>query len=135
MRQSAAQVCLLIAELLFKEQPRWPLPTFLKEWQNRVPQVSLVAPGTSVTSTGRAGLRRLDLVQGMKISRDMLRGEVLVEKEGPSEFVRFFSARQLSKDPADRFAQLFALQPRWQEKDLLPFLRGMLVSCASRKKN
>ena len=66
--------------------------------------------------------------QGMDPKEEMLVGEVLVEETGGGKLVRRFSAGSLPKDPARRFAELFAARPRWHMADLQPFLKGIQVT-------
>lgn len=41
--------------------------------------------------------------------------------------MRHFPASQLPSTPADRFATLFATQPRWTREQLDPYLAGLKV--------
>lgn len=53
----------------------------------------------------------------------MLEGEVLYEKIGVETWVRAFSAAALPSTPAERFAALFQERPKWEWKDLEPYIR------------
>ena len=63
----------------------------------------------------------------MEPREEMLVGEVLPEETGGGKIVRRFSAGSLPKDPARRFAELFAARPRWRMAELQPFLKGIQV--------
>ena len=58
---------------------------------------------------------------------DMLKSEVLTESLGRETILKYFPVDRLSKDPARRFAELFVKRPRWQVKDLQPYLAGLKV--------
>ena len=51
-------------------------------------------------------------MQGMQPDVALLQGLALVEQLGEEQVVVHYPARGLSKDPATRFAQLFATRPR-----------------------
>ena len=63
----------------------------------------------------------------MEPKEEMLVGEVLTQETASGKIVRRFSAGSLPKDPARRFAELFAARPRWRMADLQPFLKGIQV--------
>jgi len=60
---------------------------------------------------------------GMRADLQMLEGEVLCEKLGAETWVHAFSVADLPLTPADRFAALFREQPKWEWKDLQPYIR------------
>ena len=59
--------------------------------------------------------------------QDMLAGEALIEESGGEQIVRRLSVKQLPKDASARFAELFAIRPRWYMQDLQPYLEGLQV--------
>lgn len=77
--------------------------TFLDEWRFRIPD-------------------------GMQASFEMLEGEVLTEKLGIDTWVYAFSVSSLSSVPAERFSKLFQERPKWEWKDLHPYVRCSFVS-------
>lgn len=60
----------------------------------------------------------------MKVSFDMLEGEVLTESLGFQSWVYAFSVSSLPSNPSDRFARLFQERPKWEWKDLRPYIRS-----------
>jgi sister chromatid cohesion protein DCC1 len=60
---------------------------------------------------------------GMRADLQMLEGEVLCEKLGAETWVHAFSVADLPLTPADRFAALFRERPKWEWKDLQPYIR------------
>ena len=60
---------------------------------------------------------------GMHADLQMLEGEVLCEKLGAETWVHAFSVADLPLAPADRFAALFRERPKWEWKDLQPYIR------------
>uniref|UniRef100_J3M3G3 Sister chromatid cohesion protein DCC1 n=2 Tax=Oryza brachyantha TaxID=4533 RepID=J3M3G3_ORYBR len=64
---------------------------------------------------------------GMHVDLQMLQGEVLCEKIGAETWVHTFSVSDLPLAPADRFAALFRERPRWEWKDLQPYIRDLRV--------
>uniref|UniRef100_A0ACD6A364 Uncharacterized protein n=1 Tax=Avena sativa TaxID=4498 RepID=A0ACD6A364_AVESA len=64
---------------------------------------------------------------GMRADLQMLEGEVLYEKLGAETWVHAFSVADLPLTPAERFAALFRERPRWEWKDLQPFIRDLRV--------
>ncbi|GAB4844226.1 hypothetical protein Ancab_037591 [Ancistrocladus abbreviatus] len=67
----------------------------------------------------------------MQANLDMLEGEILIEKLGIETWVRAFSVSSLPFDPAERFSILFQERPKWEWKDLQPYIRGLKVPCLS----
>ncbi|TKV90244.1 hypothetical protein SEVIR_9G015900v4 [Setaria viridis] len=57
----------------------------------------------------------------------MLEGEVLCEKRGAETWVHAFSVADLPLTPAERFAALFRERPKWEWKDLEPYIRDLRV--------
>ena len=39
--------------------------------------------------------------------------------------IQYLPLSSLSPEPADRFAHLFALRPRWRDRDMMPFLEDL----------
>ncbi|KAE8800608.1 sister chromatid cohesion protein DCC1 [Hordeum vulgare] len=68
---------------------------------------------------------------GMRADLQMLEGEVLYERLGAETWVHAFSVADLPLTPAERFAALFGERPRWEWKDLQPFIRDLRVPGAS----
>ncbi|KAK1270638.1 hypothetical protein QJS04_geneDACA006164 [Acorus gramineus] len=67
---------------------------------------------------------------GMQVELEMLEGEVLLERVGVETWIRAFSVSSLPSIPATRFAALFKERPKWEWKDLQPYIRyhlGLLV--------
>lgn len=60
---------------------------------------------------------------GMCANFDMLEGEVLTERLGVETWVRGFRVCQLPSNPAERFTILFKERPKWEWKDLQPYIR------------
>jgi hypothetical protein len=60
---------------------------------------------------------------GMRADLQMLEGEVLYEKRGTETWVHAFRVADLPLTPAERFAALFLERPRWEWKDLQPYIR------------
>lgn len=57
----------------------------------------------------------------------MLRSDVLLETMAGERIIKYFPLGRLSKAPAQRFNELFAVRPRWQLSDLEPYLSGLQV--------
>ncbi len=64
----------------------------------------------------------------LRPSVEMLKGEVLVTGKGPSAVVKAYSVKKLPKDPAKRFAALFAERPKWEAADMDPFIADLKAS-------
>ncbi|KAA0049092.1 sister chromatid cohesion protein DCC1 [Cucumis melo var. makuwa] len=64
---------------------------------------------------------------GMCANFDMLEGEVLTERLGVETWVRGFRVCQLPSNPAERFTILFKERPKWEWKDLQPYIRDLTV--------
>lgn len=47
--------------------------------------------------------------------------------KGPTATVKLYPASRLPKDPAQRFAILFAEQPRWEASELEPYIASLKV--------
>lgn len=60
---------------------------------------------------------------GMNVDLKMLEGEVLYDKIGVESWIRAFNVSALSTVPAERFAALFRERPKWEWKDLEPYIR------------
>lgn len=60
---------------------------------------------------------------GMNASFDILEGEVLTEKLGIETWVYSFSVSSLPSAPSERFSRLFKERPKWEWKDLQPYVR------------
>lgn len=57
----------------------------------------------------------------------ILEGEVIYEKIGMETWIRGFSVSSLPSSPQQRFAALFKERPKWEWKDLHPFIRDLKV--------
>lgn len=68
---------------------------------------------------------------GMQASFDMLEGEVLTEKLGIETWVYAFSVSSLPSAPTERFSMLFRERPKWEWKDLQPYIRFISFCCSS----
>ncbi|KAJ0258548.1 Zinc ion binding protein [Hirschfeldia incana] len=94
-------VCLHFARQVLREE-KMRVESFMEEWRKRIPE-------------------------GMEEKFEMLEGEVLTEKIGIETRVYTFSVRSLPSTPAERFAVLFKHRPKWEWKDLEPYLRDLQV--------
>uniref|UniRef100_A0A7C9EY01 Sister chromatid cohesion protein DCC1 n=1 Tax=Opuntia streptacantha TaxID=393608 RepID=A0A7C9EY01_OPUST len=70
---------------------------------------------------------RCKIPHGMQANFDMLEGEVLTERIGVETWVRAFSISSLPSTPAERFSILFKERPKWEWKDLEPYIRDLKV--------
>lgn len=91
------RICIHFARKILKDGKR-KMENFMEEWIKKIPD-------------------------GMKASFDMLEGEVLTEKFGVETWVHAFSLSSLSSNPAERFSMLFQARPKWEWKDLQPYIR------------
>ncbi|KAK3119332.1 hypothetical protein QOZ80_9BG0718130 [Eleusine coracana subsp. coracana] len=64
---------------------------------------------------------------GMHADIQMLEGEVLCEKIGAEIWLHAFSVADLPLTPTERFAALFRERPKWEWKDLQPYIRDLRV--------
>ncbi|KAK4767111.1 hypothetical protein SAY86_014861 [Trapa natans] len=64
---------------------------------------------------------------GMETSLEILEGEILTEKIGIEIWIRAFRASSLPSAAADRFSILFKERPRWDWKDLQPYIRDLNI--------
>ncbi|PKA59288.1 hypothetical protein AXF42_Ash001382 [Apostasia shenzhenica] len=78
------------------------LESFMEKWQQTIPS-------------------------GMKADLKMLEGEILFNKIGIEEWIHVFSVAALPSSPAERFATLFNERPKWEWKDLEPYIRDLHV--------
>ncbi|KFK37263.1 hypothetical protein AALP_AA4G234800 [Arabis alpina] len=92
-------VCVHFARRILKDE-KMRLESFMEEWKKKVPE-------------------------GMEERFEMLEGEVLTEKIGIETRVYTFSVRSLPSTPAERFSTLFKHRPKWEWKDLEPYLRDL----------
>ncbi|KAJ7969432.1 Sister chromatid cohesion protein DCC1 [Quillaja saponaria] len=95
------RVCIHFAREILREGKR-KMEDFMKEWMQKIPE-------------------------GMQASFDFLEGEVLTERIGIEKWIRSFSVSSLPASPADRFSILFRERPKWEWKDLQPFIRDLKV--------
>lgn len=100
-RLDERRVCVHFARQILKEGRR-KTDSFMAEWLQKIPE-------------------------GMRASFDMLEGEILTERLGVETWVRPFSVSSLPSSPAERFSILFREQPKWEGKDLQPFIRDLNV--------
>ncbi|GJN05081.1 hypothetical protein PR202_ga22682 [Eleusine coracana subsp. coracana] len=64
---------------------------------------------------------------GMRADIQMLEGEVLCEKLGAEIWLHAFSVADLPLTPTERFAALFRERPKWEWKDLQPYIRDLRI--------
>ncbi|GAB2232680.1 hypothetical protein Droror1_Dr00011726 [Drosera rotundifolia] len=95
------KVCVHFAQQVLKDG-EMKMEKFMEEWIRKIPS-------------------------GMHGSLDMLQGEILMEKIGIETWVRSFSVSSLPLNPAERFSILFKVRPKWEWKDLEPFIRDLKV--------
>ncbi|KAF5732823.1 putative protein binding protein [Tripterygium wilfordii] len=100
-RLNDRRVCVHFARQILREG-KMKMETFMAEWKQKIPD-------------------------GMQASFDMLEGEVLTERLGVETWVRPFSLSSLPSTPAQRFSALFSERPKWEEKDLQPYIRDLKV--------
>lgn len=96
------KICVHFAREILREGKR-KMENFMVEWLKKIPD-------------------------GIQASFDMLEGEVLTEKLGVETWVRAFSVSSLPLTPAERFSILFRERPKWEWKDLHPYIRFNYVS-------
>lgn len=95
------RLCIHFAREILKDGKR-KMESFMEEWIQKIPD-------------------------GMQASFDMLEGEVLTEKFGVETWVCAFSVSSLPSNPAARFSMLFQERPKWEWKDLQPYIRDLTV--------
>ncbi|EOY17536.1 hypothetical protein QUC31_006865 [Theobroma cacao] len=100
-RMDARRVCVHFAREILREGKR-KMESFMEEWTRKIPEE-------------------------MQASFDMLEGEVLTEKVGVETWVHAFSVSSLPSTPAERFSILFKERPKWEWKDLEPYVRDLNV--------
>lgn len=101
-RLNARKVCVHFAREILRGR-KMKMENFMEEWMRKVPE-------------------------GMQVSFNMLEGEVLTEKFGVSTWVHAFSVLSLPSSPAERFSILFKERPKWDSKDLQPYIRLINMS-------
>ncbi|MCD9561036.1 hypothetical protein HAX54_019970 [Datura stramonium] len=94
-------VCVHFARVILRGK-KMKLESFMEEWRKKVPE-------------------------GMNASFDVLEGEVLTEKLGIETRIYAFSVSSLPSVPAERFSKLFQEKPKWDWKELQPFVRDLKV--------
>jgi len=104
-RLDERRVCVHFAREILKEGKR-KTDIFMAEWLQKIPE-------------------------GMRPSFDMLEGEILTERLGVETWVRPFSVSSLPSSPAERFSILFRERPKWESKDLQPYIRFDFVFLSS----
>jgi sister chromatid cohesion protein DCC1 len=104
-RLDERRVCVHFAREILKEGKR-KTDSFMAEWLQKIPE-------------------------GMHASFDMLEGEILTERLGVETWVRPFSVSSLPSSPAERFSILFRERPKWELKDLQPYIRFDFVFLSS----
>ncbi|KAE9592161.1 putative sister chromatid cohesion protein Dcc1 [Lupinus albus] len=95
------RVCIHFAIEILRGGKR-KLESFIDEWKQKTPD-------------------------GMEPTFDLLEGEVLTEKLGIETWVSAFSVSSLPSTPAERFSILFRERPKWEWKDLQPYIRDLKV--------
>lgn len=91
------RVCACLAREVLKEG-KMKVEIFMEKWRRKLPDC-------------------------IGASFDMLEGEVLTEKLGIETWVYSFSVYSLPSTPAERFCMLFQQRPKWEWKDLQPYVR------------
>ncbi|XP_057511839.1 uncharacterized protein LOC130793979 [Actinidia eriantha] len=100
-RLDEKRVCIHFARGILREG-KIKMDNFMVEWMRKIPEE-------------------------MQASFDMLTGEVLTEKLGIETWVYAFSVSSLPSAPAARFSMLFRERPKWEWKDLQPYIRDLSV--------
>ncbi|XP_057981354.1 uncharacterized protein LOC131166790 isoform X2 [Malania oleifera] len=90
-------VCVHFARVILREGKK-RMENFMEEWIRKIPE-------------------------GMQASFDMLEGEVLTERLGVEIWVHAFSVSSLPSNPRERFSALFQERPKWEWRDLQPYVR------------
>ncbi|KAK6919883.1 Sister chromatid cohesion protein Dcc1 [Dillenia turbinata] len=97
------RVCVHFARVVLREGKK-RMESFMEVWLQKVPD-------------------------GMSASFEMLKGEVLTERIAAEIWVHTFSVSSLPLNPADRFSAPFSKRPKWEWKDLEPFLKFIIRIC------
>ncbi|KAL2930208.1 Sister chromatid cohesion protein DCC1 [Bienertia sinuspersici] len=95
------RVCVHFAKEILRNG-KLKMEKFMEEWNSKIPH-------------------------GMQTSFDMLEGEILTERIGVEIWIRAFSVSSLPTTPAERFSILFKERPKWEWKDLEPYIRDLKV--------
>lgn len=96
-RLDEKRVCVHFAREVLKNG-KMKLENFMDEWRRKIPL-------------------------GMRGNFDLLEGEVLTERLGVETWVRGFRVSSLPSNPTERFSILFRERPKWEWKDLQPYIR------------
>ncbi|KAI8572528.1 hypothetical protein RHMOL_Rhmol01G0206400 [Rhododendron molle] len=99
MRLDEKRVCVHFARRILRGR-KMGMDNFMVEWTRKIPD-------------------------GMQASFDMLEGEVLTEKLGIETLVYAFSVSSLPSAPTERFSMLFRERPKWEWKDLQPYISSL----------
>lgn len=91
------QICVHFAKRILKGG-KMRMENFMVEWMRKVPD-------------------------GMHATIDTLEGEILTDKVGIETWIYRFSRFSLPSSPAERFSALFRERPKWEWKDLEPYVR------------
>lgn len=91
------QVCVQFAREILRGG-KMKLESFMDEWRQKIPD-------------------------GMQPTLDLVQGEVLTERVGVETWIHAFSVFSLPSTPAERFSILFRERPKWEWKDLQPYIR------------
>ncbi|KAL2337268.1 hypothetical protein Fmac_011714 [Flemingia macrophylla] len=67
--------------------------------------------------------RRQKIPEGMQPTFDLVEGEVLTERIGVETWVHAFNVASLPSTPAERRSILCSKRPKWEWKDLQPYIR------------
>ncbi|XP_027348526.1 sister chromatid cohesion protein DCC1 [Abrus precatorius] len=94
-------VCIHFAREILRGGKR-KLESFMDEWKQKTPD-------------------------GMQPTFDFVEGEVLTERVGVETWVYAFSVSSLPSSPAERFSILFRERPKWEWKDLQPYIRDLNI--------
>ena len=102
------RVCRATAERVLRDGvglPKWRLVDMMDAWRRKMSETGL---------------------EHIEVREEYLAGLALVERpESATEaFVRTLIAKDLPTEPAERFAALWAVKPRWTMVELEPYLKG-----------
>ena len=100
---SPERVCLHFAERLFEQSARWNYEAWNAAWAERVGPL-------------------------FAVDRSVLAGHALLEPTLEGADIVYFPSSALPLEPLARFQRLFAVRPRWQHSDIVPYIRDIAAS-------
>lgn len=92
-----ALVCAHYGEQVLQENNTLPLDDFMERWKSIVPQ---------------------DIVP----EKEMIRGIGLINEKRTGSEIKYYPERRLSRDPDQRFMELFRERECWHLEDLMPYI-------------